>query len=139
LRDDDGITSDVVGVYDVRGLPAEARGGQWVLRFERGASLTLSVGPPTPRLGMGVRFEVHGDRLVVLSVEYGSSARVAGLRAGDRIVAINGRAISSMTEGEARQGLDRGAMQDVSLTVQHEGSASTEPLTIRRDALYPSR
>jgi hypothetical protein len=139
LRDDDGLSSDVIGVYDGRGLPPEARGGEWLMRFERGASLTLSVGTPTPHLGMGVRYEVHSDRLVVLSVEYGSAARVAGLRVGDRILAINGRAISSSSEGEVRQGMDRNATQDVSLTVQHEGATATEQLTIRRDALYPSR
>lgn len=139
LRDDDGLTADVIGVYDGRGLPAEARGGSWALHFPRGASVTLSVTPPAPHVGMGVDFEYHSDRLVVLRVEFASSANIAGLRAGDRIVAINGRPVSGLSEGEARQGMDQATIRDVSLTVQHANASSDETINVRRDALYPSR
>ncbi len=140
LRDDDGLTSDVVGLASSRGIPGEAHGGgQWVLHFEAGAVLTLSITPPPPRLGMGLSFEYHSDRLVVLSLEFASAARTAGLRVGDRIVAVNGRAVSAMTENEARDALNRNGMSDVTLSVQHEGRSTTEDITVRRDALYPSR
>jgi len=52
------------------------------------------VGQPSfPRDRAGVRSELHGSRLKIAFVSPGSPAASAGLKAGDEIVAVNGRPV----------------------------------------------
>lgn len=139
LRDDDGWSFDPVGIQDMHGVPSEARnGGVWLIRLEGGSVVELRATPPPPRLGMGVTYEYRGDALWVVSVEEAGPAYAAGLRPGDRIGSIQGRPVGAMSELEARDAMDRGAMTDVSLTVIR-GNGRPMEITVRRDALYPSR
>jgi predicted metalloprotease with PDZ domain len=127
-----------VGLYETHGVPTSAmNGGEWLLQLEAGTVLQMHAVPPPPRLGMGVTFDYHSDSLVVVSVEEAGPAYSAGLRQGDRIVALSGRRVSAMSEGDARQAMDHGAIGDVNMTVQHANGA-TEDLTVHRDAVYPA-
>lgn len=138
LRDDDGLGSDTVGAIERRGVPADARGGgNWEIRLEGGATLFLQTTTPPAQLGMGVTFDFRDDVLVVISVEEAGPAYSAGLRAGDRIVAIDGRSISSLGDGGSRDGMNRASTRDVQLTVSRP--RGNETLQVRRDAVYPSR
>ncbi len=138
LRDDDGIVSDLVGLAEVRGVPNDARnGGIWNVRLEGGASVQLQSNPPPPRLGMGVTYDFRDDVLVVLEVEEAGPAYAGGLRAGDRITAVDTRPISSLGEGGSRQAMNGGAMREIHLTVSRAGSSTV--VDVRRDACYPSR
>jgi C-terminal processing protease CtpA/Prc len=85
-----------------------------------------------------VTYEVHGDYLRVLEVDAVSPANTAGLRPDDRITAIDGQRISAIGEIGARQGMDRGAMRAVTVTVVR-GDASPQDLEVRVDAVYPAR
>ena len=139
LWDDDGAFSDPVGRAEFRGIPTGAAdGGDHLMRLEGGAELTLRVEAPAPMLGMGVTYEVHGDYLRVLEVDAVSPANTAGLRPDDRITAIDGQRISAIGEIGARQGMDRGAMRAVTVTVVR-GDASPQDLEVRVDAVYPAR
>jgi hypothetical protein len=142
LREDDGALSpsELVGLIEVRGgVPSEARnGGRWSVRLEGGATVQLSSRPPRARLGMGVTYEYRTESLVVVEVAEAGPASSAGLRAGDRIVRINGAPVAGMSELDARQAMDRAMMRDVALAVERAGAPATE-LTIRSDALYNGR
>ncbi|MFO0557070.1 MAG: PDZ domain-containing protein [Polyangiales bacterium] len=142
LRDDDGplAPADFVGMTEVRdGVPSEARdSSQWTLRLEGGATVVLSSHPPEPRIGMGVTFEYRIDYVSLVSVAEAGPANTAGLRAGDRVVRINGTAVSAMSELQVRQAFDRVMMQDLTVAVERSGSAAFEA-TVRSDALYNGR
>lgn len=142
LREDDGplAPSELVGLTEVRGgVPSEARdAGRWQLRLEGGAVVVLSSRPPRPRLGMGVTFEYRIDSAVIVELVEASPAAAAGLRAGDRIVRINGTPVSTMSELDVRQGLDRAMMRDVTVTVERPGTAPFDAV-VRTDALYDGR
>ena len=139
LRDDDGVTWDPIGIYEHHGIPSESRnGGAWLIQLEATAELEMQAVAPPARLGMGVTYEYHSGYLQVVDViEAGPAFRV-GLRSGDRITAIDRRAVTAMNEGDARQGMDHGAIADVTLSVVHNGGAPTDML-VRRDAVYPAR
>lgn len=138
LYDDDGLTRELVGATDLRGVPADARnGGLWNVRLEGGATVELHTVPPPAQLGLGLGWEFHTDYALVLSVERAGPAYGAGLRAGDRILRIANQTVSAMGETGTRQALDRGAYQDVTVSVQRNGA--TLELELRRDALYPTR
>jgi phosphoserine phosphatase RsbU/P len=79
---------------------------------------------------LGFRYTYSSDNrsLLVLSVEPRSPAEKAGLRAGDRIVAINGQTLD--TPAPSYRALDLGKVGDVlELTVNRPGTAA--PLTVR--------
>lgn len=104
LWDEDFPAPDPAGVWRQRGLPAAMQAGGSLVRLnlEGGSTVVLRVGPPKPLRGTGVaRYEVRPDALVVLEVLPYSPAGRAGLRPGDRIVAIDGRSIASLGTGRA--------------------------------------
>lgn len=142
LRDDDGplAPSDFVGMVEVRGgVPSEARdAARWPLRLEGGATVVLSDRAPEPRIGMGVTFEYRIDSVSIVNVAEAGPANTAGLRAGDRVVRINGTPVSNLSEIEVRQAFDRVMMNDVTLAVERSGSPAFEAV-VRSDALYPGR
>lgn len=139
LWDDDGAFSDPAGSAEFRGVPlGAADGGEHLMRLQGGAELTLRVDAPRPLLGMGVTYEVHGGHLGVLEVEAVSPANTAGLRAGDRITAIDGVRVEALGEIGARQAMDRGSLRRVTLTVER-GDGPAQQLEIGVDAVYPAR
>jgi predicted metalloprotease with PDZ domain len=142
LRDDDGTFggSELIGAVDIRGgIPSEARSGaNWNVRLEGGAQLVLTTHPPLAKLGMGVIYEYRHEALVIVEVRQAGPAANAGLRVGDRVVRINGRAVGQMAEMEVRQAMDRSTMSEVTLSIERAGAAGEE-LVIRADALYLGR
>jgi sigma-B regulation protein RsbU (phosphoserine phosphatase) len=85
-------------------------------------------GHPWGDLGFQYTYSPDNRSLPVLSVDPRSPVGQAGLRVGDRIVAINGQTLG--TPGPAYRALDLGKVGDVlELTVQRPGRAA--PLTIR--------
>lgn len=137
--DDDGAFRDPVGQAEFSGVPLGAQGGgEHLIRLEGGAQLVIRVEPPPPRLGLGVTYEVHADHLRVVEVEAVSPASTAGLRAGDRIIAIDGQRVDALGEPGARQAMDRGALRELALRVVR-GDSAPEEMIVRVDAVYPAR
>lgn len=139
LWDDDGMVDQPVGAEQVNGVPSSALdGGNWIIRFQRNAFLRLAARPPEARYGMGVTFEVHEDYLRVLDVEGSSPGASAGLRAGDHIVALDGRRVQDLGEIESHQSMDRASVRPVVLTVERDGSAPAT-ITVSPGAVYSAR
>ncbi|MDB4932052.1 MAG: hypothetical protein JWM10_4536 [Myxococcaceae bacterium] len=138
LWDDDGLSDQPVGAEQVTGVPSSALdGGNWVIRYQRNAFLRLAARPPAPRFGMGVTFEVHEDYLQVLQVEPAGPGAAAGLRAGDRIVAIDNRRVQDLGEVESHQSMDRASLRAVALTLDRGGAPVT--LNVSPGAVYSAR
>lgn len=139
LWDEDGMVDQPVGAEEVTGVPSSALdGGNWIVRFQRNAFLRLSARPPEARYGMGVTFEVHEDYLRVLAVEPGAPGAAAGLREGDRIVALDGRRVQDLGEIQSHQAMDRASVRPVVLRVEREGS-SPSTITVSPGAVYSAR
>lgn len=139
LWDEDGVVDQPVGAEQVTGVPSSALdGGNWVVRFQRNAFLRLAARPPEPRFGMGVTFEVHEAYLRVLAVEPGGPGASAGLRVGDRIVALDGRRVQDLGEVGSRQAMDRASVRPVALAVERDGSPPAA-ITVSPGAVYPAR
>ena len=65
-------------------------------------------------------FKVEGEGILVTSVDEGGPAALGGVKAGDVIVKVNGKAVEGSGElHEALESIDAG--QEVSLTVQRDG------------------
>lgn len=84
------------------------------------------VAPRTGDAGtFGMATEVDGDKLVVSSVTDGGPAKTAGVQVGDRILALDGRDVATLTPGISKLLLSSGTVgvgQTVALTLERAGT-----------------
>jgi hypothetical protein len=122
--DRDDIGADPIGIYRNTGRPsnavidADAR-----LAMEGGNYLTVRFSGPRPHRGVGIdEYELRPDMLVVLRVLPHSPAARAGLEAGDQIIRIGDRAVSSMSASEAASELSMSVSRHHELGVRRNGA-----------------
>lgn len=101
--DRDTLGADPVGIWQGVGMPPNAQSGVDARVLLEGESwLTIRLTPPRPHRGIGIRtFEIRGDGFLVVEMEAHSPAGRAGIVVGDAIIAIGGRAISSIPQNDA--------------------------------------
>ncbi len=85
--------------------------------------------------GIGIQIAMENGQLVILSPLVGSPAYRAGLRAGDRIVDIEGDSTEGITIDEAVKKLKGDAGTDVTLSVRHLGSREAEEVSLTREVV----
>jgi carboxyl-terminal processing protease len=82
-------------------------------------------------VGLGVELKTQSAALVIVRVITGSPAQRAGIRAGERIVAVNGRLTQEMSPDQAANQLQGVEGSLVTLTLAAPGSPPRE-VTVRR-------
>lgn len=85
--------------------------------------------------GIGAEIGIRDDRLTIVAPLEGSPAKQAGLRPGDKVMAINGEDTAGITAEEAVEKIRGEKGTEVVLTVLHEGAKETEEITIVRDTI----
>jgi hypothetical protein len=124
LWDDDGVTSDPIGVYEGRALGEAIMDSDNILKLEGGATLTVRVQPPDAHRGTGIAlYEVRKNALVILQVLPYSPAARAELAPGDRITAIDGRTIEELGPKKAESSLVLAVQKQSELLVEREGKS----------------
>ena len=129
LWDDDGVTSDPIGVYEGRALGEAIVDADTILKLEGGATLTVRVERPEAHRGTGIAlYEVRKNALVLLDILPNSPAQRAGLKAGDRIVALDGRTIEELGPKKAESALVLSAQNQSELMVDRNGKSQVVKL-----------
>lgn len=82
--------------------------------------------------GIGAYVDVSGDYLTVISPIKGSPAANAGLRPGDKMIAVNGEDMTGVAPNDALQKVLGPAGTDVTLTIFREGEDHPFDVTITR-------
>ncbi len=85
--------------------------------------------------GLGIRIDIVDNILTVISPIEGTPAYQAGLRAGDRIVAVDGGTTEGWSEEKAVQELRGPEGSTVSLTIDREGLDEPFRVDITRQAI----
>ena len=87
--------------------------------------------------GIGVEFMIYKDSLVVVKTVPGGPSEKAGLKAGDRIVEVEGKAISGKElDSEKAQKLLKGkGGSEVVVAVARRGNEKSLPFTITRGSI----
>jgi carboxyl-terminal processing protease len=89
--------------------------------------------------GIGAYVDLDGEYLSIISPIEGSPAESAGLKPGDKVIAIDGEDMSGSTPEEARQKVLGPAGTEVRLTISREGEPATlEFLITRARIVVPS-
>lgn len=100
------------------------------------ADFLSSMADPT-LVGIGVVTTVQPDGLLIDQVLAGSPAEQGGLRAGDLIVAVDGRSIAGMTSEEAIALIQGELDTQVSITYRRAGQRRTVRL-VRKTVIIPA-
>ncbi len=85
--------------------------------------------------GIGAYVDVRDGQPLIIEPLAGSPAERAGLRAGDRILTIDGDAVRGITIDELRARLRGPAGSDVAMTVSRDSEALPRAITVTRAAI----
>jgi carboxyl-terminal processing protease len=87
--------------------------------------------------GIGVEFMIYKDSLVVVKTVPGGPSEKAGLKAGDRIVEVEGKAISGkeLNSDKAQKLLKGKGGSEVVVAVARRGNEKSLPFTITRGSI----
>jgi carboxyl-terminal processing protease len=85
--------------------------------------------------GIGAMMAIVDDLPTITSVERGWPAQRSGLRAGDQIIAVNGKSVKGQILDEVISQIRGDIGTEVSLTVQRKGEDSPLDFTIVRDQI----
>ncbi len=86
--------------------------------------------------GVGVELEMKDGRLTVVAPLDGSPAAVAGIRAGDRVMRIDGAAVEEMDFGEASRRIKGTPGTKVVLTIDRDGFDEPKDFVLIRQRLH---
>jgi hypothetical protein len=111
---DSAVGADPAGAISHSGLPPAALPDALArLTLDNLGMVVVTVSAPRAHQGVGIRFEMRPDALVVLDVDRYSPAARAGILKGERIVGIGASRVAEMKEDEAASRLslayDRGS------------------------------
>ncbi|MEO0324171.1 MAG: PDZ domain-containing protein [Myxococcota bacterium] len=135
LWDEDGISERPIGIWRGQGLPRSALpGADARVMLEGRAQLMFRIVQPEMHRGTGIpEFEVRKDALVVREVLAFSPAGRAGVRPGDRIVAIGDDLVATVGGNRAASLLSRaGTRRGTVLRLLREET----PLEVELDGDY---
>ncbi len=85
--------------------------------------------------GVGISIDVRDEWLTVVSPIEGTPAYKLGIRAGDRIVAIEGKSTKGITTADAAKVLRGPKGTSVTITIARKGEPQPFDLTIERDVV----
>ena len=88
--------------------------------------------------GIGAYVDLQGDYLTIISPIEGSPAEAAGLKPGDKVIAIDGEDMTGVPPEEARSKIIGPEGTQVTLTVAREGEATPLEFTITRAKIVRS-
>ncbi len=86
--------------------------------------------------GLGIRVQMVGKWVTVMSVIVGTPAEREGLLAGDRIVGVEGESVEGWDEGRVIDRLRGPVGEPVMVSVERTGAPAAIHLTITRDQIH---
>lgn len=135
--DDNAMTNLPICRARVRDISNMRAGGSSEIWCDSGARVWLTVKPARALVGLGLYYELRGRNEVrVTRVLGGSPAERAGLSAGDRILGIAGKPVSSMDGLQVRSEINLNSRSGVELDVWFQ-SGKRHIITIQEGAIYP--
>lgn len=139
LWDANPIKDHPIGIRDLSsiGMGEEVK-TTGVLRVETdtGALVEVAVEPAHAKVGLGLSYEVRLNELFVTKTYPYSPAARAGLRAGDQIMALGGRDVAKMVEGEAQSLLNSAEREGVAIKGKHRDGTEFD-IKLTEGAIYP--
>ena len=136
IWDDHGLFPHPICLKEVQDLPNFLDMGEAEIDCDGGAQITFGVEPAHPRWGLGFYFELRSSTAYVTRVIAASAAGRAGLKPGDQILSIMGKAVAQIDSGEVESLIRSNSTTGVELKISSsEGSA--REVKLKDEAIYP--
>ena len=114
-------------VKKLRSLHDASLTGDLAVLCNGGARVILTVAPARPMLGLGFFYELHSRGVAVTRVFQESPAGRAGMKKGDEIIDLMGKAVKGLNKGEAQSLVNANA----SIGVQMILKRGTEEISLK--------
>jgi carboxyl-terminal processing protease len=85
--------------------------------------------------GIGAMIQKQGDYVVITEPYQGFPAQKAGLRAGDKIIKINGKSAKGLSSMEVSKRLKGDPGSELKITIRHYGADNDTTLTVTRQQI----
>jgi hypothetical protein len=126
LWDKDGMSADPIGSYEGKVLSEAFIDADTTVSLNSGATVTLRLRRPEPRAGTGIaEYELRPSGILVRAVVPNSPASRAKLRDGDRILAIDGKAVSGMSQEATDSAIALASQKQSELVVERDEKKRT--------------
>jgi hypothetical protein len=135
LWDSNPMANQPICVKSVRRIHDEAQAGGIDIVCDSGARIRLDVEPARAQWGLGFLYELRTDTAYVTRVEPESPAGRVGLKVGDQLQRIQGKAVVTMGEGEAQSAINTHSRGGLNLTVER-ANGRVEDLTLKEGPIY---
>jgi hypothetical protein len=127
LWDSNPLNDHPIGLRDLGEVSEDQREeGEIRVDTESGAEVVVAYEPPHAQLGLGFSCELRDPEIVVTRVYEESPASRAGLKAGDQIETIAGRASKDVKVGDLKSILNTPQIQGLAMHVKHPDGAEAE-------------
>jgi hypothetical protein len=136
LWDDNVLVAHPICSQEVKDVAEAAGVGSLEVNCESGAAMTLTVLPARAKLGMGLVYEKRGTDVFVSRVVAASAAGRAGIRAGEQIVSLRGRAVSQLTSGEVESIMNSNSKGALKMEIRGK-DGEIRQIELREEAMYP--
>jgi hypothetical protein len=136
LWDDSTFQEHPVCIKEVEDLHTSAIVGSLELVCDAGAKISLIVEPAHAKFGVGMWYEIRSGAVYITRVLELSPAGRAGLRAGQRVLSVQGREISQLDDAEVRSLIHANLSTGVVMTVL-EPSGKTRTAEFKEGPIYP--
>lgn len=137
--DNNAMTDMPICRVRVRDMQRLRDGGENEFSCNSGARVRLHVSPAKAVVGIGLYYETRGqDGVRVTRVVKDSPAARAGLKAGDKILAINGKPVSKMDALQVRGEINLHARSSLELDVWFKGG-ERHLVKLKEGAIFPLR
>lgn len=137
LFDDDAAGDTLIGSANF-GPPSneQLREGGVDLEVIKRGLVRVALTRARALIGLGFDYRVADKSLLVLQVLRHSPAGRAGMKAGDRVVAVDGKKTRRMSAKAIKSALNGVGAAGVAIVVKHEGG-TTETMRLKEGPVYP--
>jgi hypothetical protein len=136
IWDDHGLIPHPICQKDIRKLTNYIDIGEIEVDCDGGASFELAIEPANALWGLGLYYALGTSSVVVSRVIAASAAGWAGLKEGDQILAIMGKPVSQLDNGQVQSLIRVNASTGLKLKVRG-ADGSNRTVTLKEGALYP--
>ena len=136
LWDKNPINNHPICVWDIKHPHREAQQGSLDILCDSGAKVRLAIAPAKAKIGVGFYYELRTQDVYVSRVVAESPAARAGVKPGDRIMAIQGKDVRKMEEGEPKSLINTNSQVGLHLTLKHD-DGSVVDVTLKDGPMYP--
>ena len=137
LWDSKTVNDHPIGIKDMGPLSEEVQHLKEAdLECDTGAQVRVAFEPPHARMGLGLHYELRVGEAYVTRVYEESPAGRAGLKAGDRILSLEGREVSAMKSLEVQSSLNTPHVEGLAMKVRHRGGEELA-VTLKDGPIYP--